>query len=433
MKKIKVLVVGSGGREHALVWKLAQSHLVDEIFVAPGNAGTAELATNIPIAAADLSALFHFARNNKIPLTIVGPEDPLALGIVDLFQAERLPIFGPSRMAAQLEASKAFSKQFMQEVGIPTARFGTFTDYKAALAYLAQVGGPVVVKASGLAAGKGVIVCEDETAAAAALHQIMQERAFGAAGDKVIIEERLTGPELSLLAFSDGQTVVPMLPARDHKRVYDGDQGPNTGGMGAFAPLPDIEPTFIENIAQSVLNPVVRGMAELGTPYVGVLYAGLMLTPDGPKVLEFNCRFGDPETQVILPMLESDLLTIILACLDRRLTPEMVRPRSGACATVVMAAPGYPGPYPKGLPISGTEAAAALPHTQVFHAGTRVEDGVLVSSGGRVLSVSGWGDTLDLALARAYAAVQQIQFDGAHYRGDIGRVAMSKLLGSGGF
>lgn len=421
MKKLKLLLVGSGGREHAIAWKLAQSPLVGEIFVAPGNAGTAELATNVPIAAADLSALFHFARNNKIDLTIVGPEDPLALGIVDLFQAERLPIFGPSRMAAQLEASKAFSKQFMQEVGIPTAQFGTFTEYAAAMAYLEQVGAPVVVKASGLAAGKGVIVCEDEAAGAAALHQIMQEKAFGAAGDKVIIEEMLTGPELSLLAFSDGQTVVPMLPARDHKRVYNGDQGPNTGGMGAFAPLPGIIAPFIENIAQSVLNPVVQGMAERGTPYVGVLYAGLMLTSQGPKVLEFNCRFGDPETQVILPLLESDLLAIMLACLDRRLTPELVRPRAGACATVVMAAPGYPGHYPKGLPITGIEAAAALPHTQVFHAGTRVEDGVLVSSGGRVLSVSGWGDTLDLALTRAYTAVQHIQFDGSHYRTDIGR------------
>lgn len=421
MKKLKVLLIGSGGREHALTWKLAQSPLVAQIFVAPGNAGTAELATNVPIAAADLSALFYFARHNKIDLTIVGPEDPLALGIVDLFQAEQLRIFGPSRAAAQLEASKAFAKTFMQEMGIPTARFGTFTDYAAALAHLQQEEGQVVVKASGLAAGKGVIVCEDRDEAAAALQQIMLDKAFGSAGDKVIIEERLTGPELSLLAFSDGQTVVPMLPARDHKRVYDGDQGPNTGGMGAFAPPPDLDSTLITTIAQNALNPVIQGMAERGTPYVGVLYAGIMLTPTGPKVLEYNCRFGDPETQVILPLLENDLVAVILACLERRLTPDMVQRRDGACATVVMAAPGYPGHYPKGLPITGVGDAAALPHTQVFHAGTRIEKGQLVSSGGRVLSVSAWGETLDTALERAYTGVSHIQFEGAHHRTDIGR------------
>ncbi len=421
MKKLKVLVVGSGGREHALVWKLAQSPRVAQIFAAPGNAGTAELATNVPIAAADLPALFYFARSNKIDLTIIGPEDPLDLGIVDLFQAERLPIFGPSRAAAQLEASKAFAKTFMQEMGIPTAQFGTFTDYAAAMAYLAAQDGPVVVKASGLAAGKGVIVCEDREAAAAALHQIMLDKEFGSAGDKVIIEERLTGPELSLLAFSDGRTVVPMLPARDHKRVFNGDQGPNTGGMGAFAPPPDIDAAFIAHIAQIALNPVIQGMAERGTPYVGVLYAGIMLTPTGPKVLEYNCRFGDPETQVILPLLACDLVEIILACLDRRLTPEMVQRQEGACATVVMAAPGYPGAYPKGLAITGVDDAAALPNTQVFHAGTRVENGQLVTSGGRVLSVSAWGDTLDAALERAYTGVNHIHFSGSHYRTDIGR------------
>lgn len=421
MKKLKVLLIGSGGREHALAWKLAQSPLVDQIFAAPGNAGTSELATNIPIAAADLSALFHFARNNKIDLTIVGPEDPLALGIVDLFQAERLKIFGPSRAAAQLEASKAFAKRFMQEMGIPTARFGSFTDYDEAMSYLRQQEGQVVVKASGLAAGKGVIVCENQDEAAAALRQIMRDKEFGSAGDKVVIEERLTGPELSLLAFSDGHTVVPMLPARDHKRVYDGDEGPNTGGMGAFAPPPDLNSTLITNIAQNALNPVIEGMAERGTPYMGVLYAGIMLTPTGPKVLEYNCRFGDPETQVILPMLESDLVEIVLACLERRLTPELVQRKDGACATVVMAAPGYPGSYPKGLPIRGVEAAAALPYTQVFHAGTRVENGQLVSSGGRVLSVSAWGNSLNAALERTYTGVQHIQFEGAHYRTDIGR------------
>ncbi|MCA9875232.1 MAG: phosphoribosylamine--glycine ligase, partial [Anaerolineales bacterium] len=343
----------------------------------------------------------------------------LALGLVDAFQAAGLTVFGPTQAAAQLETSKAFAKAFMQEVGIPTAVSATFTDYQQAVSYLPD--GPVVVKASGLAAGKGVIVCADRAEAEAALRQIMLDRAFGAAGDEVVIEERLSGPEVSLLAFCDGQTAVPLPPARDHKRVYDGDLGPNTGGMGVYAPPPDVDAALVEEIMRTVIQPAVQGMAQRGTPYVGVLYAGLMLTPAGPKVLEFNCRFGDPETQAVLPLLDGDLAEIMLACAAQRLTPELVRVHPGACATVVMAAPGYPGNYPKGLPITGLEAVP--PDVLVFHAGTNQTNGQIVSSGGRVLCVSARGADVGTAVTRAYAGVSAIHFDGAHYRKDIGRSA----------
>jgi phosphoribosylamine---glycine ligase len=422
MAQQSILVIGSGGREHALVWKIAQSPLVNKIYAAPGNGGTAELAQNIPIAATDIDGLLTFAAEKQIDLTVVGPEDPLAAGIVDRFQAAGLAIFGPSQAAAQLEASKAFAKQFMADLGIPTAAYETFTDYETAVTYVRQQSGGLVVKASGLAAGKGVIVCDDAAQAEAALADIMLDQAFGAAGQEVVVEERLEGPELSLLAFSDGRTVLPMLPARDHKRAFDGDQGPNTGGMGAFAPPPDVDEALIETITGTVLETAVAGMAARGMPYVGVLYAGLMLTAAGPKVLEFNCRFGDPETQVILPMLESDLVEIMWACIDGRLTPDLVQRRPGACATVVMAAPGYPGAYPKGLPISGLETAESLADVLVFQAGTAVTDeGQLVTAGGRVLAVSGLGDGVATAVNRAYEGVGHIHFDQAHYRTDIGR------------
>ncbi|MFO7541149.1 MAG: phosphoribosylamine--glycine ligase [Chloroflexota bacterium] len=422
MTKQSILVIGSGGREHALIWKIAQSPLVETIYAAPGNGGTAELATNLPIPAADIEGLLAFATAQQIALTVVGPEDPLAAGIVDRFRAVGLAAFGPSQAATRLEASKAFAKQFMTEVGMPTAAYGSFTDFKTAVAYVRRQSGGLVVKASGLAAGKGVIVCDNVDQAEAALSEIMLDQAFGAAGQEVVIEERLAGPELSLLAFSDGRTVVPMLPARDHKRAFDGDQGPNTGGMGAFAPPPDVDEALIEKMTHTVLETAVAGMAERGVPYVGVLYAGLMLTAAGPKVLEFNCRFGDPETQVILPLLESDLVEIMWACIEGRLQPNLIRRRPGACATVVMAAPGYPGRYPQGLPISGLDAAQALDDLLVFQAGTAVSaEGQLVSNGGRVLAVSGLGDDLETAVNRAYEGVAQIRFDQAHYRTDIGR------------
>ena len=422
MTQQNILVIGSGGREDALVWKIAQSPLAGHIYAAPGNGGTAALATNVPIAAGDIDGLLRFAAEKQIDLTVVGPEDPLAAGMVDRFQAAGRAVFGPSQAAAQLEASKAFAKQFMLETGIATAAYETFTDFATAVTYVRQQTGGLVVKASGLAAGKGVIVCDSPPQAEAALKEMMLDRTFGAAGQLVVVEERLTGPELSLLAFSDGRTVVPMLPARDHKRAFDDDQGPNTGGMGVYAPPPDVDEALVAAISRTVLEPAVLGMAERGTPYVGVLYAGLMLTPSGPKVLEFNCRFGDPETQVVLPMLAGDLVEIMWACIEGRLHPDLVQCRLGACATVVMAAPGYPGSYAKGLPISGINKAEALDDVLVFQAGTAVnETGQLVTSGGRVLAVSGMGNKLATAVDRAYEGVAHIQFKQAHYRTDIGR------------
>ncbi len=421
MTRLKVLVVGGGGREHTLVWKLGQSPAVREIFVAPGNAGTAVSTQNVPIKDGDIDELLNFAQEKQIDLTVVGPEVPLALGIVDAFQAAGLPIFGPTQAAAQLEASKAFAKEFMHKLGIPTAVSQTFTDYEDAVRALREAPLPngIVVKASGLAAGKGVVVCDDVAQAEAALREMLLDGAFGVAGAEVVIEERLNGPELSLLVLTDGKTAVPLSPARDHKRAYDNDQGPNTGGMGAFAPPPDVDEALIAQIMQTIVQPTIDGMATLGTPYVGVLYAGLMLTADGPKVIEFNCRFGDPETQVVLPLLESDLVALMLACVNGRLSPDMVKIHPGACATVVMAAPGYPASYPKGLPITGLDD---LPDdVMVFHAGTAVADGQLVTNGGRVLAVTARGDDLATAVTRAYAGVEKVHFDGAHFRKDIGR------------
>ena len=440
MKFIQVLVIGSGGREHALAWALAQSPHSGRIFVAPGNAGTTtDLSSNIPIASDDIPALARFARENAIGLTVVGPEAPLASGIVDAFQAEGLRVFGPTRAAAQLESSKAFAKAFMRQHGIPTGEYAAFADYHAACRYVetsyaapsAHHPSSCVVKADGLAAGKGVVVCDDASEALDALKRIMVDREFGAAGDTVVVEERLAGPELSVLAFSDGRTVLPMPPARDHKRVFDGDQGPNTGGMGAYSPVPGVSQALLGEVCRTVLQPAIDGMASRGTPYTGVLYAGLMLTAGGPKVLEFNCRFGDPETQAILPLLiqngegttpPSSLLDILLACTEGRLAdiaPD-VHWHPGACATVVLAAPGYPGSYPKGLPISGLDETGALQDAMVFHAGTATKDGRIVTNGGRVLAVSAIGADLQAALERAYGAARHIRFDGVHYRRDIG-------------
>ncbi|MCC6606621.1 MAG: phosphoribosylamine--glycine ligase [Anaerolineae bacterium] len=421
MSELRVLIVGSGGREHALLWKIGQSSRVAEIFVAPGNAGTAVSAQNIAISDSDIDELLNFAQEKQIDLTVVGPEVPLALGIVDAFQAAGLAIFGPTQAAAQLEASKAFAKEFMHKLGIPTAVSHTVTNFEDAVETLqcnVSTNG-IVVKVSGLAAGKGVVVCDNAAQAEAALREMLLEGAFGAAGAEVVIEERLSGPELSLLVLTDGKTAVPLSPARDHKRAYDHDQGPNTGGMGAFAPPPDVDDALIDHIMHTIVQPTIDGMAALGTPYTGVLYAGLMLTADGPKVIEFNCRFGDPETQVVLPLLASDLVELMLACANCRLTPDMVKLHPGACATVVMAAPGYPASYAKGLPITGLDA---LPEdVMVFHAGTAVKDGQLVTSGGRVLAVTARGDDLGTAVTRAYAGVEKVQFENAHYRKDIGR------------
>ncbi|MFL7790615.1 MAG: phosphoribosylamine--glycine ligase [Anaerolineae bacterium] len=416
---MRILVVGSGGREHTLTWKIAQSSQVDALFVAPGNGGTAEIAENVAIGGTDIPALVEFAKKEHIDLTVVGPEAPLVAGLVDAFDEAGLRAFGPTSAAAQLEGSKAFSKRFMIEEGIPSGVGAIFHDYDAALAYLRGQEAPIVVKASGLAAGKGVFVCTTMEEAKDALQQTMIERVFGSAGEEALIEDCLVGEEASLLAFSDGKTVVPMIPARDYKRVGDGDSGPNTGGMGCYAPSRYLPPEMIEEAIRRVLQPTVDGMRRRGTPYVGVLYAGLMLTERGMRVLEFNCRFGDPETQVLLPLLENDLVDILLACIEGRLNKVDVRWKPAHAVCVVKASGGYPGAYEKGKPITGVAEANALPDTVVFQAGTKLTDDKLFTAGGRVLAVTSIGASLQDARAKAYEGIACIDFEGAQNRSDI--------------
>lgn len=417
---LSVLVVGGGGREHAIAWALSRSPLVEKLYIAPGNAGTEQVGENVAISADDIPALLNFAKEKQIGLTVVGPEAPLAAGIVDEFQAAGLKIFGPTRVAAQLESSKAFAKAFMRQVGIPTAEYSAFEDYITALRYVSDARPPIVLKADGLAAGKGVIIAEYRVEAQTALRRMMVEGEFGHASDKVVIEEFLSGNEVSILAFSDGKTVVPMPPARDHKRAYDDDEGPNTGGMGVFTPPADVNALLVDEIRRRVLQPAVDGMAARGTPYVGVLYAGIMLTPFGFKTLEFNCRFGDPETQALLPLLETDLAEVLLACVEGRLAEIDVRWRNEACAAVVLASGGYPNQFRKGLPISGLENVND-DNITVFHAGTECKDEQIVTAGGRVLAVSARGEDLPVALKRAYTSIERIRFEGMHYRRDIGK------------
>ncbi len=423
---MRVLLVGNGGREHALAWKLCQSPHLRTLFVAPGNGGTATLprTQNVAIAAEDIGALSDFAVAQQIDLAVIGPEAPLANGLADALHAVDVPAFGPVQAAAQIEGSKAFSKRFMQEMGIPSGRAEIFSDMDAAAAYLATLRDVPVIKASGLAAGKGVILPESQAQARQALHAILVEREFGAAGDAVLIEERMTGPELSVLAFCDGESVRIMPPAQDHKRLLDGDRGPNTGGMGAFAPSPLATPALLEQVEREVLLPTLAGLAAQGAPYVGVLYAGLMLTEDGPQVLEFNCRFGDPETQVILPLLDSDLLEIMLACVQGRLADTPILWRDEAALTVVLASGGYPAKYATGLPIDGIERAEAQEGVVVFQAGTTLRQGEPYTAGGRVLAVSATGADLAQAARRAYAGAAEIRFERCHYRRDIGRSAL---------
>lgn len=419
---MRVLVIGNGGREHAIAWKLTQSTQLQELFVAPGNGGTQTLpkTQNVPINANEIAKLQEFAAQHAIDLTIVGPEAPLVDGIVDRFTAAGLAIFGPSRAAAQLEGSKAFAKAFMQRQGIPTAPAASFTDFDEAMRYLRVQDEAPVVKASGLAAGKGVILPETLDEAAETVKAMLLDGRFGRAGEEVVLEERLTGDELSVLAFCDGKNVIVLPAAQDHKRLLDRDRGPNTGGMGAFAPSPAATPALLAQVTKEILLPTLAGMAAEGMPYKGVLYAGLMLTPSGPKVLEFNCRLGDPETQVILPLLNSDLLELVQASMAGTL--DQVKPvwAKGAAVTVVMAARGYPNEYETGFEITGiAEAEKAGAH--VFHAGTKTIDQRLVTVGGRVLTVTGVGDTLAIAGKRAYSGVHQLHFTGAQYRRDIGQ------------
>ena len=418
---MRVLIVGSGGREHALAWKAAQSPRLEKLFVAPGNAGTAALGTNVAIGANDSVALAAFAVAQAIDLVVVGPEAPLAAGLADVLRAAGCRVFGPSAAAAELESSKAFAKDFMRRHGIPTASSVTFTDFYAAIGHTLGVDFDrhgIVIKASGLAAGKGVLLptCADE--AEAALRQIMLEREFGDAGDTVVIEELLEGEEVSLLAFCDGLTVAPMPPAQDHKRLLDADRGPNTGGMGAYAPAPVCPPELASELARMVLQPAVDGLRAEGRPFCGVLYAGLMLTADGPRVLEFNCRFGDPETEVLMPLLASDLLEVAEACAGGRLADVEVRWHDMAAACVVMVSAGYPGDYERGTEIS--LPAELPPNSAVFHAGTVLQGNVPVTAGGRVLAVTAWAPSLDGALDGAYGVLSGVQFDGQQYRSDIG-------------
>ncbi|MBT3215017.1 MAG: phosphoribosylamine--glycine ligase, partial [Deltaproteobacteria bacterium] len=375
---MKILVIGGGGREHALVWKLKNGDSSREIFCAPGNPGIAEIAECVPLQVKQINELADFAEANKIDLSVVGPEDPLTDGIVDLFEKRNLPVFGPNRQSARLEGSKAYAKKVMERFNVPTAAYRELDDFEEALGYVKQQGVPIVIKADGLAAGKGVTVAETLAEAETALRSIMVQKVFGESGTKVVIEECLRGEEMTVLAFVDGKTVLPMVPSQDHKPVFDGDRGPNTGGMGAYSPVPQLE-KWLPEINERVLRPVAEGLAEEGTPFSGILYAGLMITKDGPKVIEFNVRFGDPEAQVILPRLENDLAEIFLAVTEKRLHEVKLRWQSGASVCVIAAAPGYPGPPTKGLPITLPEVHPA--GTQIFHAGTAIQNEQLVTNG----------------------------------------------------
>lgn len=438
---MNVLVVGQGGREHALVWKLAQSPKVSRLYCAPGNPGVAAIrgAECVPIAATDFDALIQFAEQHDVDLTVVGPETPLIAGIVDAFEAKGLRIFGPSAEPAQLEGSKVFSKELMKAYGIPTADFVVRSDFDQAMAYAreyfeAHPGKRLVVKVDGEAAGKGAIVCETLAQAEEALANILVQKAFGSAGDRVVLEEGLEGFEISLMAFTDGVTVIPMLPAQDHKRALDGDQGPNTGGMGCYAPVPFMGAPLIEQAMTTVLQPVVAAIRETGLPYKGILYAGLMVMPDGEiKVIEFNARLGDPEAEVVLPLLETDLVDLLLAVTDSHLDEIEVTWREGVAVCVVMASGGYPGAYEKGYPIEGIEQVTHLSDVVLFQAGTAFDgEGRIVTAGGRVLTVTGIGGDFAQARARAYAAVRALQFENSHYRTDIGYQALAnEAIGDG--
>ncbi|MGB9792537.1 MAG: phosphoribosylamine--glycine ligase [Thermacetogeniaceae bacterium] len=426
---MKILVVGGGGREHALVWKLRQSPRVSKIYCAPGNAGIAQDAECVPLAAEDLDGLLDFARSNGIDLTVVGPEAPLVAGIRDRFEEAGLRLFGPPARGALIEGSKSFAKELMTKFRVPTAPFEVFDSPKEAISYVRRIGGPCVVKADGLAAGKGVIVAKDASEAEAAVRLIGEEKAFGKAGDRIIVEECLVGEEVSVFAFTDGKSVLPMVAAQDHKRVYDGDKGPNTGGMGAYSPPPVYTPELHDRVCKEILEPIVAGMAAEGIRYQGVLYAGLMITEEGPYVLEFNCRFGDPEAQVVIPRLKTDLVDVMEAVLDGRLEEIALEWDHRSAVCVVLASGGYPGSYEKGKAIRGLDEVPE--GILVFHAATALSDGDLVTSGGRVLGVTAFGETIREAVERAYEGVSKISFEGMHYRRDIAYRALEREGASG--
>jgi phosphoribosylamine--glycine ligase len=416
---MKVLIVGGGGREHALAWRIAQDSTHPTVICAPGNAGTSALGSNVAINATDIAGLLAWAKENRPDLTVVGPEAPLCAGLCDAFSAEGFPVFGPSKEAAQLEGSKLFAKEIMQEGGVPTAYAEAFTDVEEAHAYIERKGAPIVVKADGLAAGKGVTVCTSVEQAHGAIDEAMAERAFGDAGNRVLIEDCLEGEEASILALVDGEHIVMLDSSQDHKRALDGDRGPNTGGMGAYSPAPVVEEHWLPFIRERVLEGTLNALRKRGITYKGVLYAGLMMTEDGPSVLEFNCRFGDPETQAVLPRIDGDLLPALQACVDGTLSESLVQWKPEACACIVAASGGYPGAYEKDKEITGLNQADSRAGVTVFHAGTRAEDGKVLTSGGRVLGITGLGTTLREAVDTAYEALQDIHFEDMQYRKDI--------------
>jgi phosphoribosylamine--glycine ligase len=421
---MKVLIVGNGGREHALAWKLASSPRVTALYAAPGNPGTAQVADNVPIGVMQFDKIVKFVRDNAIGFVVIGPEDPLAAGLADVLHQAGVKVFGPTRAAAQLEADKWFAKELMRQQAVPTAEARTFTDVMAAEDFVRTRGGPLVVKASGLAKGKGVSVCPTTDEALAAVSTIMRDKAFGDAGARLVIEEKLNGPECSILAFVDRKNIYVMESAQDHKAVNDRDTGPMTGGMGAYSPTPVVSEKMLANIERQILVPVVDGLTRDGIEYRGILYAGLMLTSNGPKVLEFNCRFGDPETQPLMMRLQSDLLEAMLAVADGRLDKVELKWDPRPAIAVVATSGGYPGKYPTDLPITGIDAADSMPDVKVFHAGTKEKDGQILTDGGRVLAVTALGNTIADAQKRAYEAMKLIQFEGMHYRTDIGNQAV---------
>ena len=423
---MRILIVGGGGREHAIAWKIAQSPLATKLYCAPGNAGTEGLAEPVPIGAEDLDGLLAFARDNEIDLTVAGPEAPLALGLADRFEEAGLPVFGPRRDGAQLESSKSFTKDLLARKGVPTAGYETFTDAAAAREYIRKAGGPLVVKADGLAAGKGVLICQTVAEAEAAVDRVMVRRDFGTAGDQVVIEECLTGEEASFIAFTDGKTVLPLATSQDHKRIYDGDQGLNTGGMGAYSPAPIIDEAMHARVVGEVFAPVVEGLKEAGIDFRGVLYAGLMIQGGVPYVLEFNVRLGDPEAQPLLMRLKSDIVPVLTACAEGKLAGHTLEWDDRPAVCVVMASGGYPGKYEKGIEIAGLDDAGAMEDTMVFHAGTKRRDGRVLTAGGRVLGVTALGDDIRQAIDRAYEACGRIGWRGVHYRRDIGYRALNR-------
>ena len=426
---MKILVIGSGGREHALAWKIAKSPLLTKLFCAPGNAGTRSIAENMPIGDSDVQGLVEFAMGEKIDLTVVGPELPLTLGIVDEFESRGLRIFGPTKKAAQLEGSKIFAKQFMERHRIPTARFNIAESPEKALSVLesGEFGFPLVIKADGLAAGKGVIICRSLTEANEAVHSVMVKKQFGSAGNRILIEEFMRGKEVSFIVISDGAKAAPFVTTMDHKAVFDGDQGPNTGGMGAISPSPFMTKKMFADIISTIVLPTITRMREEGRKYKGTLYVGLMLTDDGPKVLEYNCRFGDPETQPQMLRLDSDLVDIMISAIEEDILVNEIQWSSRASACVILASGGYPGPYEKGKPIEGLEEAAKMPGITIFHAGTKYDNGAYLTNGGRVLGVCAMEKKLGEAMMNIYRAIDGIRFDGMHFRRDIGMVKAEKI------